>query len=302
MSQVPPPIVMPGLPPPYEPGVGTFDLSTALRRGWELVQAQYGAVLVSVLMLVGIWLGAMLVSAFIPFLGSFAGVFVAPIAVSVGFSFVLRLRGHALQGTEIFQGLKERYWYLVVIQLLVSLIGMVAAVPLVIGVLIAVGIGAATGSAAVGIVVGVPLLLAGVLVVLYVTARLSLSGLLFMDAPPGSLDLFAAIKMSWARTGPHAWGLLGLYVVIALVNLVCAVLLLVPLILLGIPLQYAASAAAYDMICPAKFSGRCPSCGYDCTSVLGDICPECGKAFERDQPGPGGAGGTGGAGTPGFGV
>jgi hypothetical protein len=293
MSQMPPPIIAPGVPPPYEPGVGTFDLSTALRRGWELVQAQYGAVLVSVVVFVGIWLGAILVSAFIPFLGSFAGVFVAPIAVSLGFSFVLRLRGVALQGTDIFRGLKERYWYLVVIQLLVSLITMAAAIPLVIGVLIAIALGAATGSAAVGIVVGVPLVLAGLVVVWYVGARLSLAGLLFMDAPPGSLDLFAALKMSWARTGPHAWGLVMLNIVISLLNAVCAFLLLVPLILLGIPMQYAAWGAAYDMLCPAKFSGRCPSCGYDCTSVPENVCPECGKAFERDQAWTGGAGAPG---------
>ncbi|MDX2115198.1 MAG: hypothetical protein SFZ24_06180 [Planctomycetota bacterium] len=285
MSQDPPPLPPPlpssgYVPPPaYEPGVGRFNFEEAMRRGWETLSATYMSSLGAVSLMTLLWVVGNVTGLVIPGAGSLAGLFLAPVFVGLGFSFVLRVRGARPGGAEFFDGLKGRYWSLFVIELLKSLMGFVAAVPMIVLIVAAVlvGQGARSGGLAIGL--AVMAVLAGMLPVLYVAARLSFAGLLFMDAPVGSLELFGALRMSWARTKPHAWGLVWLSVVLGLVNVLCAVLLVMPVLLLGMPLTLAVTAAAYDMICPPRFTGRCLRCGYDCRSVVGGVCPECGAAL-----------------------
>ncbi|GJQ28231.1 MAG: hypothetical protein HBSAPP03_01150 [Phycisphaerae bacterium] len=288
MSQVPPlPPMPPSMPGPirlprYEPGAGTFSIGDAFSVGWATLKDNYGVLLGASILCMLVYFGGSIIGGLVPIVGSFVGIFLAPLWVSLTFVFVRAVRGHQVAASEFFPLLKVPYWSLVVIQLLVGVLGMVVALPMIIVIVIlAIAGGAAGGGAASGALIAVAVLcvIVTMIAMMYIQARLGFSGLLFMDAPPGTLEIIESVKLSWKRTRDFAWPLVGLAILLALISLGTFVLLVVPLFLLGIPLALAATAAAYDMICPQAYSGTCPVCGYDCRNSPPGTCPECGAAL-----------------------
>ncbi len=287
MSQVPPlPPIPPLNPGPldvlrYEPGVGTFSIGDAFSIGWATLKDNYGVLLGSMALCYLVYFGGFIVGMFIPLVGSFVGAFLAPLMVSLAYVYVRAVRGHQVRAAEFFDHLKVPYWSLVVIQLLVGLIALAVALPAIIVIVVLIVTGGMSGGAggAVLIVIGVVVAFACMIGVLYVQSRLNFAGLLFLDAPPGSLEIVESLKLSWTRTKEFAWPLVGLALLLSLVSFGCALLLVIPVFLVAMPLTLAATAAAYDMICPPKYSGLCPVCAYDCRNSPPGTCPECGAAL-----------------------
>lgn len=293
MSQVPPlPPHSPQVPfaplPRYTPGVGTFTISDAFSVGWPTLKDNYGVLLGSSLLCILVYWGGSILGGLVPLLGTFVGFFLAPLWVSLSHVFVRAVRGHTVTATEFFEHLKVPYWSLVVIQLLIWAIGLAVMLPMIIiVVLLLVGGGFAAGAGGGGGGAGAVLLfviagfvlLATIVGMAYIQARIGYAGLLFMDAPPGSLEIVESVKLSWTRTKEFAWPLVGMSLLLGLIAFGCILALFFPLFLFAIPLSLAVTAAAYDMICPPKYSGSCPVCGYDCRNSPPGTCPECGAAL-----------------------
>lgn len=286
MSQAPPPPLPPNLPGPvrpprYEPGAGTFAIGDAFAVGWAALKANYGVLLGSTLLCLIVYLAGSIIGGIIPVIGSFVGFFLAPLWVSMAYVYVLTVRGKPIEVTMFFPLLKEPYWSLVVIQLLVGLIGMVVMIPVAGLIVLFAVLGAnAGGAAAVALFTAAGLFgVAAFIAMLYVQVRIGYAGLLFMDAPTGSLEIIESISLSWNRTKPYAMPLVGLALLLALISLGSLLLLVVGVLLIGIPLSMAVTAAAYDMICPPKYAGMCPVCNYDCRNSPPGRCPECGAAL-----------------------
>ncbi|CAG1003334.1 hypothetical protein PHYC_03058 [Phycisphaerales bacterium] len=295
MSELPPPIpAIPALPatPPltpgriggrqYEPGpAGEFRIGDAFSLGWTAMTAQYGVLLGALVVCGLISIAGYVLASFIPLVGSFAGFLIAPLGFGLSFTFVRAVRGNSVEVMEFFTHLKNTYWQVVLINLLLTLISFAALLPFGVAIVFLIFVLSASGgaSAPVAIAILAVLGIACVLGSLYFQARLAFAPLLYLDAPPGSLEIMEALKLSWRRTADAAWPLVGLAILLVIVNVATLLLLVVGAILLGAPLSAAVNAAAYDLICPVGRDGLCPKCGYDCRGTGSAVCPECGDSL-----------------------
>jgi len=149
--------------------------------------------------------GATVVSALIPVIGSFAGIFVGPLNVSLAYIFVAAVRREPVGINGLFSVLTGRYWWLVLLQRLIGIMALVGVIPLAIGVVIIVFAANADGPLfAIGIAVGGLIAFASILAYLYILARTLFAGLIFLDAPAGSIDIIECVKLSWRTTQPCA--------------------------------------------------------------------------------------------------
>lgn len=285
MSQNPPmPPSMPAYvpPTPFNPGVcGEFRATERFSVAWKFLWANWGLIAGAVLLA---WVIQLVVSV-IPFIGGIAGLFLAPLMTAASYQAVLAFRGQPAKAGDIFQVFGPKYWQVFVVTLLYNLGVAVAVIPMVVGiVLFAAGASQGGPVGAALIAIGIGAFLLAMVGMLYVQARLMHAPLLIYDAPAGSLDMIESLKMSWNRTGPFAWSLLGFLLLMALVAMGSILLLGVGLLLIGIPFAMACTAVAYCTLFP-QASPLCPKCGYDLSRIGGPRCPECG--WEPTVPGAG---------------
>jgi hypothetical protein len=85
-----------------------------------------------------------------------------------------------------------------------------------------------------------------------------------------------ALRLSWERTKPFAWTLVGVVLVCWVLAAASILLLGIGLFLVGIPLAYAVSAGVYIRLFPRESGSICRECGYDLLGLHADVCPECG--------------------------
>ncbi|MCE7974401.1 MAG: hypothetical protein DYG92_08805 [Leptolyngbya sp. PLA1] len=267
-------------PPKFNPGVcGEFRATERFAVAWSFLWANWGLITGAVLLA---WVIQLVVS-FIPFIGGIAGLFLAPLMTAAGYQAVLTFRGQPAKAGDIFQVFGPKYWQVFVVTLLYNLCFMVAVVPLLVGgVLFAIGAsqGGAVGAAMIAL--GCAVFLVSMIGMMYIQARLMHAPLLIYDAPAGSLDMIECLKMSWGRTGPFAWSLVGFLLLMALVAMGSILLLGIGLLLVGIPFAVACTAVAYCTLFPQS-SPLCPKCGYDLSRIGGPRCPECG--WQPPMPG-----------------
>lgn len=284
MSAIPPLPAGPVFASRYEPGSSSaFSIGSAISLGWAAMTSQYGPLLAVTVIFLLIQVGASLVGAVIPGASLITGVFLAPLTVSLAYIYVRAVRGSKVEVADLFGHLKVNYWNLVLLQLILVGISIVVLIP--VGILIAAALllGAAVDSVA-GVVGAVVVGVVAVLALAYVGVRLGYGGLLYLDAPPGSLEVIDALRLSWRRTAPYALPLIAMAILLGFIVMASGLLLCVGAILLGMPLALAVNAAAYDLICPTPDSGRCDKCGYDCRAVVTGVCPECGAPLTPSAP------------------
>jgi len=263
---------------PANPGLRWF-----LSEGWRLMWSDWPGI-------AGPWVVYCLIvlaGGFVPLVGGLAGIFTAPLAVAAGHLAVRRWRGEPTRLAEMFD-LKEKYWPLVGQQLVVALTVSLAFIPVILAIAAAViievtsrrGGGGAGGPATVSIVLVSVSGVVSLFLYAYVFARLSFSGLIYLDAPPGRMQVFEAMSASWRASAAPASTLFGLVIVQSLVLLLTALLLLVGALLIGGPFAMATSAVCFAVLVPRAGSGRyCHACGYDMVHAPTGVCPECGTTM-----------------------
>jgi hypothetical protein len=223
------------------------------------------------------------VAAFIPFVGTLSAIFVAPLMLTTVYVFVKAARSEPVSFTDMFACFGPAYFPLLVINLLVSLLMVVGLIPLVIcavaaGVIGASGNGSGT-SETLAIVIAVVGGLIGIALLAFVYVRTWLAGLLYLDAPPGTLGITESISLCWSGTSTN-WGSLILAQIVAVIVVVLSfVLLVIPYFIIGIPFLFAVYGAAHAVVFPRAGGVLCATCGYDMASLgRGATCPECGTA------------------------
>ncbi len=257
--------------------------------GWRALSANYwpltGACFVA-------FVGVLAIS-IVPLIGGLASVFLAPIYSSLLMMGVRSARGQRVEFSDSFACFGPKYWLLLATHLLISVASMIVLTPLLlpsfIGIpMLGIGIEQSNNALAVG---GGVLLSIGLLLLIiastYLTARIWTAPMLYYDAPAGSLEFFDTFKLAWRRTAADHLTLFSLFLVVQLINLALALLLCVPLFMLGMPLTLCVLGVAYARLFPlADAATACPSCGYAISGLESPICPECGINFRHGRAAP----------------
>ncbi|MFG0245500.1 MAG: hypothetical protein ACF8MF_05540 [Phycisphaerales bacterium JB052] len=142
---------------------------------------------------------------------------------------------------------------------------------------------------------GLTILMMLVLVVLlaggamYLAVRLYFATLLCADPLGPQLGAIESISESWRITQKPAWVLFACALLIAVIIGVSATCFLVPMVLYGLPLSYAAAGSVYVVlthksgIIPVEGYDECPFCDYNLVDLDTNRCPECGAHVIRPQ-------------------
>lgn len=249
------------------PGAGRV-----LSDGFGLLTRHYGVITGgTALLALGYVVGSL-----VPFVGSFVGFFLAPFSSAIVYCAIRLDRGQSVDAMAFVREPGSRYWWLVLIGLLLGIVQFAAMIPAIVLAMPVIVMGAANKSPELALAIGSPLILGAVVTAWYFYGRLMFAPLLFMDSPPDRLDFTRAFTLSWERTKSFAWGLVWFQVLLGLIIIGSALVLCVGVILLGLPLAVASMAVAYRAIFPEEYQGLCPRCGYDCRTLPNLPCPECG--------------------------
>lgn len=266
------------MPPEFQPApCGYFGAVEAFGLGWRTLWSNYGVILGSALLAVL----AQFIGSMVPMIGFLAGIALAPLSTAAAYQVVRVLKGERPGVGDIFQVFGPRYLGLVVINFLVGLIMLVGVVPAGLSIVM-VALAASSGETAlvvVAVAVGSVVAIGAMLVGTYLYMRASFAGLLYMEAPVGSLDMIKAIGVSWNQTRGHGMSLLGMSLLVWLLSVGSVLLLIVGVFLIGVPLAVSVMGAAYVMLFHAGrtiAAGCCVRCGYDRRGQVGGRCPECG--------------------------
>lgn len=258
----------------------SFSFSMAWDLTVELFKAHWALLLgVSALAYFILFLASLL-----PFVGAFAGVFLAPLTPGVVWVGVRAFRGERAEFGDMFAGFRT-YWPQVAIGLLTTLILYLPMVAVIVGIVVLVGIlrgqlGTA-GTIALAVVLGLPALL--MLIALW--WRLAFAGLLYMEMPPRDRGIFDALGKSWRGMRDAGWEPIWFLMVVSFVSVLTVLLLGVGLILVGLPLMLAAATVTYASVFGVPNDGsRCKVCGYQVKGLASPVCPECGEPLGPDAP------------------
>jgi hypothetical protein len=122
---------------------------------------------------------------------------------------------------------------------------------------------------------------------LYFAVRLYFAAMLCADPLGPQLGVMESISESWRITRNCAWTLFFCTIVISIIVAITAMCLLIPMVLYGLPLTYAAAGAVYVVlthqsgIIPVQGYDICPFCDYDLSDLDTQRCPECGAQVIR---------------------
>lgn len=256
----------------WKGGAVPASLNGLFSEAWGMLTRSYGPLVLLSLVYLLISLGAGMV----PLIGSIAAILLMP--MTAGFMYAGRrlAMGQEVRVESLFVAFnKQQYVQVLCIQFLVSLIVGVVFVPVLVGFIAIIVLGASGMNPAPGVVLLVLLILASGAASLYLMSRLVFSSLLFLEAQAGSLDPIQAIRLSWERTRPYQWVLFGKVVVLALLGLASVFTLFVGHILLVMPLTVCTIGAAMERISPRR-GEVCRMCGYSREGLGSGLCPECG--------------------------
>ncbi|HCT46083.1 MAG: hypothetical protein CMJ35_01705 [Phycisphaerae bacterium] len=126
-------------------------------------------------------------------------------------------------------------------------------------------------------------------IALYLGVRLYFATLLCADPLGPQLGPIESISESWRITRNSAWRLFFIAILISIIVGITTVCFIVPLVLYGLPLSYAAAGSVYVIlthrsgIIPVEGYDECPFCDYDLVDLDTNRCPECGAHVIRPQ-------------------
>jgi len=278
-------------------------VGNAFEMGWQVFKARYGLLLgascLYLLIVFAASMVAMITSLFtlLP-LVDWAAQFLFYPLMWIGLTWVGIgiIRGESSGVADLFAGFK-RYWPVVGAQALVLLI--TYAIIFVPSVLLAVtigvmGVGGAFGGSSNNtitllVIVGTVALLM-IVPMLMVLPRIMLAPLVCLDTKQRVLGPVESFKTSWRMTGkPGVWGgLIVLWLLMVVISIVCAALLVLPVLFLAMPLGTAVFAAAYWQISRQYWRGlefECNECAYDLRGARAAACPECGAPIPAEKLG-----------------
>lgn len=207
----------------------------------------------------------------------------APLGVGPIYMAAKIFRGEPAGFEDFFIGFQR--WLPVV---LVSLLIQIAVLTMGAGfgiVTAAVGI-TSGGGGSVLLMVAIAAILFAVMM-LYFGVRIYFATLLIVDPIGPRAGTIESLQISWEITSRNSWTLFWTAIVISVIAGLSFLLLIIPGILYGMPLVYAASGAVYVIlthehgIVPLGGYDQCPHCLYNLIDTEGTICPECGNTVPR---------------------
>lgn len=211
---------------------------------------------------------------------------VAPLSVGPIYIAAQSFRGEQVSFADIFIGFR-RWWPVVLVSLLIQLAFMTLSVGF--GVVVA-GMGITSGGAGSVLLM---IALAGIIfaiAMLYISVRIYFATLLIIDPMGPQARTIESLQLSWHLTSRCPWTLFWTAIVISIIAGLCFLLFILPGILYGLPLVYAASGAVYVILShehgliPLAGYDHCPHCQYDLSDTQGTTCPECGNTVPRNIP------------------
>lgn len=287
-----------GWPEPPE-----FSVGNAFEMGWQVFKARYGLLLgatcIYLLIVVAASMFAMITSLFtlLP-LVDWAAQFLFYPLMWIGLMWVGLgiIRGESGGVADLFAGFK-RYWPVVGAQALVLLITyaivMVPSVLLVVT-LGVMGVGGAFGgssnnTATLLVIMGIVVVLM-IVPMLILLPRIVLAPIICLDTKQRVLGPVESFKTSWRMTRKPGVrvGLILLGLLSIVITIVCALMLLLPVLFLAMPLGTAVFAAAYWQISRQYWRGlefECNVCAYDLRGTRAAACPECGAPIPAEKLG-----------------
>lgn len=277
-----------------------YTFSGAFATGWEVLKANYGLLLGTLILYILIVIAAGFAAGLVD-----GAVGIAAAAIAGGRAFIkpgewlvdllvtaplntgllmmgaTMARRQRVELNDLFGGFR-RYGQVLLALAAPTAIGIVMLIPavLLVGVLV-VGSSAPTPSTVGPVIIAY---LIGWAISLYFKIRWMPAALLVIDTQAPEHTAMEALRVSWRMTSGRVLSLFCLSVVLSLINIVCALLLCLPALFLSGPLIVGVAGAAYSMLAhergvvPIDDYDVCPYCGYDLSNVTGSLCPECGNA------------------------
>ena len=228
----------------------------ALSRAWGNYKSMFGLAF-------GAMLVVMLISTvagFLPIVGLLSGILVTPhLNAGAAWLFLKRARGEQVEFGDVFAGFSRCYGKLVVLGLIqfVVIVGLGISLGLTLAVLGMPMDAAGSGQppeiepvAAIGMLVVV---MVGVLIAIFLTARFFLSHVVAIDRSESAID---AYRLSWRITSGRFWTIFGLLLVMMLLGIAGTLALVVGLLFVA-PLYPALIAQLYHDACESA-AGRPP--------------------------------------------
>lgn len=275
-----------------------LTFSNAWSQGIEVLKAQYGMLLASTGIAIGVQFAQTMLGQILGLVGGLIDPSVV-IVVSVLFSLIMTIlvtwpiqvctqyvsiaarRGEQISMRLLFRGY-YRLGNAILTPFLTTMIVAACAIPCV---LIIVPMVIMVQSNQIAPEISVPICILAALIngvgIGYVASRLALASAMCVDARLGDLTATQSIKMSWEWTRNRGWLIMGVLITAGLAMAATVMILCVGYILLGIPLAMAIFGAMYHQLGfeQGVFPTRqvCPVCNYDLSGVNAITCPECGS-------------------------
>jgi len=241
-----------------------YSLGNSMFLGWQILKNNYWSLVGLCFVTCLILAVGSAVSGLVPF-GDivFSILVVAPVSVGLSWCAVLASRGENPSMGKLFAVFSDKYWVVVGISFLVSLI----CYAIFFGVIL---VGAAIGGASIAVLYAtaeqveagqfkdialgamlVPLICAiiiGAFLTTFVTVRLMWAGLIAMDPEEEAKGVGECIGRCWRMTGQSWFSIFFLILILSLIMMLSFLLLCVGFFLLGLPLYIASFAGAYVLM------------------------------------------------------